>query len=307
MSINGGDAGQGATVYDDIRKNQLAYLQLMTNDLSNKFATGLDPTKCLNTAVLLMYLTAGQRGLDKAFHCNVDKVSDRYATAFSSAALSDFHLSNVRMGLLGSRFSGRKVHYIMLTNTLMPPISPSSSSVENWGTAELQNNKNPSEGVMFPGHVFIVERAGPDAWHLYQSYINQYDFDTQVTQYSESKSTARNREFVERFCVDLSYFAKADVWDERCAAFWKFLTHVDAERFVGHKKNGVLLCHQALSSERSLSTFLKYVAVKRAFFKTIGTDKDNEIYGDVALYAKGMERGVRPLTVGEMRKVLSPE
>ena len=287
-------------MFATIQANQLALLQLMTNDLRDLFATGLDPTKCLNTAVLVMFLTSGRKGVEKAFYCNVSNVTDRYASVFSADVLTDYHLRRIFAGLLAPsrRAAGGTLHYIMLTNTTMPSPSPSPSPSRPATTQKAAASR------MFPGHVFVIERVaspgedtsqprkGTAAWRLHQSYINAY----------EMESNDRGAPWVEHFCTEIAHFAKARTWDDRCASFWRFLTHVDGTSFVGFDKSSILLCHQMLSTCKSRARFTRYVGGKLAELGP-GLD-DSVVFGDERLYSTGVAKGVRPLTVGEMRQSL---
>ena len=281
----------GATttlMMDQIRQGIEPFLQLMSVDLGGRFHTGLIKTKCLNTAVLVMYLAGGEKGLREAFTCNVDKVIPRYANVFpkstldashvgrivstlssSSRKLEDVYLSKM-IGEFGGPSRAGKLHYIMLTDSDMKLV-----------------NSTDNETKLFPGHVFVIEQRGKE-FHLYQSYINAYDMDTQVRM-KNMYTTERSQQWVDRFCTDLEHFVHAKVWDKRCASFWTFLTHTDATGFVGRDKSQIYLCHSELSSEKAYLHFHDYLVAKEAELgRDVNNGRGHQIHGDIELYQRGM-------------------
>jgi hypothetical protein len=266
---------------DKIREGYTPLLQLMTNDLKGRFGTGLITTKCLNTAVLIMYLSGGERGLQEAFRCNVDRVIPRYHGVFDKRVLADSQSQNLIESLLMKR-KERRLHYVMLTDCDM------------------------GHGVIFPGHVFVIETDENDETHMHQSYIFKYDMDTQVREYSNNTSK-RSRAWVSRFCRELVTFTHKDTWDAACVRFWSFLTHVDTHKYVGHDKSRVYLCYNSIDAADADRNFEGYLARKLIECRNklmAEPESRNEIYGDASLYVRGMENGARPLTTGEMDEYL---
>jgi hypothetical protein len=251
-----------AELFREIYKHQLPLLQLMSNDLVGTFYTGLDTTKCLNTAVMMMFLLGGEKGLKKAFFCNVDRVSVRYANLFDHDMVVSYYLQRLFGGLL-AEFKRPALHYIMLTD------------------AELTVG---DESVSFPGHAFVIERTDASSWTLHQSYINSYKME----------SVSKDAAWVRDFCRQLTLFMVTSRWNDRCSDFWTFLTHVGSDQFVGYPKGSILLCHQKLDLQKSGKRFVEYLTRK---LQSIQEEQGGgEIYGNEMLYSIGVKKGIKPMT-----------
>ena len=295
---------------DHIRENFVPFLQLMSVDLKGRFNTGLIRTKCLNTAVMVMYLAAGEKGLQEAFTCNVNKVLPRYANVFNKKTLNTSHLQTLvnqispQKDSLADKYYTHMVdeltqatpdgrlHYIMLTDSEMNSVDPTKPSMK-----------------VFPGHVFCIEQRGKE-YHLYQSYINAYDMTSQVTEHNKG-TTKRSLAWIRKFSLGLHHFIHADVWDKQCADFWTFLTHTDATKFVGHDKSAIYLCHSSLSSKDSFNHFDTYVGEKIEQISGIINANPvaaGDVYGDKNLYYQGMvareDHRSFPYTTGHLLQVL---
>ena len=306
----------GATtplMMETIQTGFVPFLQLMSVDLQGRFNTGLLKSKCLNTAVLVMYLAAGEEGLKNAFTCTVNKIIPRYANLFDPAHLNDAHYRNLATTLDLSRVEkgasladayysemkmefdeenpGDRMHYIMLTDCEMKPHGqPDSDST-----------------AMFPGHVFVIEQRNNE-FHLYQSYINAYDMRTQVTQLTSSGKTRRSKAWMKRFMTGLNHFIHSDVWDKKAADWWQFLTHTDANKFVGFDKSRIYLCHKSMSSPDAHKHFHKYVDKKLDELRGIvkrNPVEASKVHGDVSLFYNGLtthkaEHRSYPNTIGHL-------
>ena len=302
---------------DVVSENFVPLLQLMSVDLQGTFNTGLIKTKCLNTAVLVTYLSAGREGLKQAFTCNVNKVIPRYTDVFNKSSFNNSNYSKFAVEISGvkpprpgmlfkqelaEKYRSRMVkeldaienkgrlHYIMLTDFEMN--APSG---------------DPKDMKTFPGHVFTIDHRADNSYHLYQSYINAYDMETQVKSFS-SGSTLRSKAWMKRFCRGLEHFISVDKWDRECAGFWSFLTHTDATKFVGLDKSGIYLCHNSVPTRDAIDHFNEYISEKHRelerHVKTIPGSRD-KVYGDMSLYAAGSrahkeQHRSSPLTAGQL-------
>lgn len=277
-------------MFVDIRNGYLPLLQLMSVDLDGRFYTGLMTTKCLNTAVLMMYLAAGERGLSVAFECNVNRVQEHYQL-FPRQKIQGAYLNELATLLREPVAQGkqrRTMHYIMLTDCFLT---------------------RPGSKLLFPGHVFVIERAGEHEYHMYQSYINRYDMQGQVRDFA-GNTTMRSPEWVARFCADLDHFVHATVWDERCVRFWDFLAHVDTRHFLGHDKSRIYLCTRKLASEDAERNFRAYVRRKLEHVQrdvASGAAHPDRHYGHPRLFEDGVTSAshpVTPYTAAEMLEFL---
>lgn len=267
-----------ADLFRKIYRHQLPLLQMMSNDLVGTFHTGLDTTKCLNTAVMMMYLLGGEKGVRKAFFCSVDRVGVRYSNLFDRDAVVSYYLQKLFKGLLAAA-ERPALHYVMLTDAAL---------VEGRGATTQQPQS-------FPGHVFVIERTGEASWILHQSYINSYKME----------SVPKDRGWILDFCRQLTLFMVTSEWNGRCSDFWSFLTHVDGDRFEGHRKTEILLCYQKLDLRKSGARFRGYLRSKLETIDSMllerGERANEEVYGDPGLYRIGIAKGIYPASNSRIR------
>lgn len=309
---------------DIVRDGFTPLLQLMSYDLRGQFNTGLIKTKCLNTAVLITYLTTGKKGLRDAFTCSVSNIIPRYTKVFDRKVInkSNFHKflieasgvqsprpammlketqglaeryrSHMIEELTSSENHGGRLHYILLTDSDM----------------KLSGSDSP-DTMMFPGHVFTIDQRPGNEYHLYQSYINAYDMKTEINMYANG-STRRGKLWMKQFFIGLKHFISTDVWDKKCADFWQFLTHTDATKFIGYDKSEIYLCHNSISTHDATKHFKSYISDKideLDLILKLRPGLESEIHGDSRLYEAGMRSSnpahrSKALTVGEMHSFL---
>lgn len=236
-----------------------ALMQLVTNDLP-QYNMQLITTKCLNTAVMFMYLFLGQKALQYTRYCEVPTVQKRYREHgnFSLATVQAFEKD--ALAAVTADKAERTLYYVMLTD------SP------------LVNPKTNDQGY-FPGHVFVIEKIPPPReasttatnaasakktiqprFNLYQSYIDQYDLKGHVV---KNRSLAYSYTRMKALLADLKHIFSVDVWDAACTAAWKRLAFVDAAKWEGMQfKDRVFFCHSSVKTGMCLSRLRTYLQEK---------------------------------------------
>lgn len=140
--------------------------------------------------------------------------------------------------------------------------------------------------VYFPGHVFVIEKfctdTGDLAFHLYQSYINQYDLKGYLEKTQKLTFTYTSTE-MKALLHGIHYILRNGVWDEKCVEIWKAFTKVDSSNFLGSNFQNVLsICYTSDKIQHCLQNIESYAKEK---IQHIHTHPEHEIYGDRNLYS----------------------
>ena len=285
-------------VYTVLKDHVPAIMQLLTNALP-QYGMGLRTTKCLNTAVMTMYLLLGTKALDSTTQCDVSNVKgSRIGTTAVNASTPDEARALVeslrtilfKQPQLRQR---RELHYVMITDGTMP---------------HAQAEVAQAAPIYFPGHVFVIER-NENRYFLYQSYINRYD----LVQYIASKGGSAE---VERSALDgllgmLSDSVARPVWTPKCTEAWHALTGVSAAQFEGFSKEGAIMMCRTRVDVLACSSKLAEL-VKGALEAMSSRDKgdDGHVWGDIKAYdppsvGVDLPGGAVPMTIGQMRVALT--
>lgn len=208
-------------------KDHLPALFQLMNVAVPAYNIQLQTTKCLNTAVIMLYLFAGEKALEATSFCDVPNVRARAKTA-------DFSM-NVWVSLRANVMEPasidlpRTLFYVMITNGNLPHVM------------------NPQQVKMFPGHVFVLERIhGGERFNMYQSYIGHYDMSKQIDM---KKSLSMSRDSMANVIECLGRVVLKDVWDEQSTRDWKEVCLVDESRFLHHKVRGnICLCFRSVTT-----------------------------------------------------------
>jgi hypothetical protein len=248
-----------------------AVMQLLSNDEElASYNFEMRSTKCLNTAVMMMYLMLGRRAIDIAGRCDSSEVRER-RKLFSSKdngsnvlpfISSDTLIANRLIEFLfrKERMVGSELNYILMTHSDMK--FPAGSSVPQ-GAKEVQT---------FPGHVLVIERIvdheGELSFNVYQSYLYHYDFaqhmqgkwDSAQQQQAAARAaqnaakqnlTARVK--ADELRIHLEVIAKGfgqKTWTKEDTLNWEEFTHSkNAIKFEGRDRSGIHICHQIVPVE----------------------------------------------------------
>lgn len=265
-----------------------ALMQLVTHELP-QYNMQLVTTKCLNTAVMFMYLFLGKKAFKYTEHCDVPNVQRRYGSG-GDAASSDL-LRSFKKDVLSRRSKGRTLYYVMLTDGHVDKVqaadmSPSStaqvdkliesiythlstphSTETHVDTAAGTGTPTGRQREYFPGHVFLIDKLPASAadagdnrprYNLYQSYIDEYDFSGHV---DRNKSCAYSYERMAASIDELAHIFHSDAWDDRSSSFWRSFTFVDGSQWLGHRFSGsILFCYTRVCTKgcvKQLRTFLQ--------------------------------------------------
>ena len=238
-------------------------------------------TKCLNTAVLLLYFMLGTKGLEHAEYCDSGAIKERH---LSNQDSNPVVLKEMRSKILDKRGKTRKLFYILMNDNMFPypPEIPRE------------------EDAFFPGHVFIIEKipASPEPYYyIYQSYINEYDLNGHIQNMEKKKggihkapntsSLQMTRDEVRVLLNKISYILGAGTWDDKCIQYWKDFTFVDTSDIRGSiTASKLFICCASSSVYDCVENIEKYVQGKigelRQEMKN-GADMDI-VYGNRDMY-----------------------
>lgn len=253
-------------------------MQCLTNDIKD-WNMQLITTKCLNTAVMLMYFLMGPKGISHAEYCDSRRMQEEHK---KGAMKNKDMLSKMKRIMLNPRVRQRYIYYILINDATFP---------------------HPTKGtVFFPGHVFLVERTVDDmhnsSFNVYQSYINEYDLKEYMT---ARKNTFRYTfSQMQRLLAKIRYIINAETWDDLCVKYWKDFTHVNTSDLVGAQHKGNLfICFSHDKLKSCVANIAKYTESKLQELRSM---PKNEVYGNKQLYSN--HRGITPLTNGEIEQNL---
>lgn len=207
----------------------------------------VDPTKCLNSAVSLLFLLLGsQDALKNTRHCDVGAVRDRYLKHDLSADAAKALASDLRATRADS---SRIVFYCMITD------------------AWLTSKDNPGVEKYFPGHVFVIERCGR-TFSVFQSYIKQYDLDKYLAQMH-----VYDDKMLDDVAKGVEMLFTKPVWDRAITEFWRRFTLTDSDGFEGFELRGkVLFCYRSIPLADCVGSLQRIVAEQLRFLKTQNGD-----------------------------------
>lgn len=282
-----------------------AIMQLMTNELPD-FNMQILTTKCLNTAVTIMYLFLGDK--DNRFsglvnQCDSHVVSKRGSNARKNSrepfaqsphnptvVMHAFEKEVLNMKA-STRLPERTLYYIMITDACL--LNPDQKDERK-------------RHIMFPGHVLVLEKnihqtdnanGKPKVrYNLYQSYIDHYDLGGHIRlNKSLSLSTGRVLDLLK----GLNTLYSVDRWNAECTAFWERLTHVKSPEFEGFEfANRSYFCFTQVKTTACVEKLRDFLRDRLA---RIPIDSPDVVYGDSELYTH-LDVDVKPLTNSEMKK-----
>lgn len=182
-------------------------------------------TKCLYTAVTVLYLICGHSAISGSLQCYVNNVKSRMAKKNKNEK-EMFIKDNVKQAVSSilKKERRRMVYFIMITNS------------------ELPHPKDKHKEEFFPGHVFVIDKqimkeGNKPIYRIYQSYINKYtleDYSKKINNDTGDLYNEYSYERMQEFIKNLSYFMNSKIWDARNVSFWKDFTLVDASNFEGY-------------------------------------------------------------------------
>jgi hypothetical protein len=237
-------------------------MQLLSNDIKD-IQMRLLTTKCLNTAVMLMFFMFGDKGIKLAMQCDTHATRARHLKGTENNSIIIDQLIQDILTPTKSRY----IYYIMLTDGYFAD-------------------------SFFPGHVVVVEKNPGDVYQVYQSYINKYDISGN---YEKSKNKSRSAMIV--YLRNLKYIIEAEKWDNKCIKMWKDMTFVDTSDMLNKPcKDRFFLCYRRATTKTCTGKIKRYVTAKLSGLRKT-TQNMHQVYGDVNKY----DMNQQPLTNYEMK------
>jgi hypothetical protein len=269
-----------------IKDHVPALMQMLAHRLP-QYNMQLITTKCLNTAVMIMYLFLGHTAIRYTGFCDVPVVQKRYRETGNKSQQA---LSRFKSDILSTHTRTRELYYVMLTDGNTP-----YTAIVTQGSPQ---------SVYFPGHVFVVEklpvpqgrgvggsttRSKPvktitkrrPRFNIYQSYIGEYDLAGHI---ARNKSLACSYDRMASDIVPgLTHMFEGEEWDSQDNAFWKRLTFVDGSQWMGTRFNHtILFCFTKVSTDVCVShlhTMLSETRADLAARLANNSTVDNGVYG----------------------------
>jgi len=255
-------------------------MQCVTNDIKD-YHMQLITTKCLNTAVMLMFFLLGRKGISHANYCDSRDMVERHKKGTDNKKEIITRMQRV---ILSPHVKNRYIYYILMNDAEFP---------------------HPTHGsVFFPGHVFLIERSYEDSrgivhFNIYQSYINKY---TLKEYYQQMNNTLRVKFVdIQRLLQKIKYILFANTWDVLCVKYWKDFTHVDTSNLLGAKhKDHLFICFSHEKLTTCIDNISKYAQDKLTDLEQ-SKASPTDTYGDSSLYRKDQ---AKPLSNQEMKHSL---
>lgn len=266
-------------------------MQCLTNDIKD-YNMGLLTTKCLNTAVMIMYFMLGERGLRKASSCDSRDVVKRHTEYLEKNSIQDKFASNkqvlakMRRQIMRKSSKTRELYYILMNDSSFP----------------YEGKMKPN--AFFPGHVFVLEKIPgypTPYYYIYQSYINKYDLKGHLKY--KNNTLKMDYEETRKLLDKLKYIlTQTKVWDDNCVQYWKDFTFVDTTNIKGSITEGNLFICCASSKVLScMENIEQYAKTKLDQLQNVDEAQKHGTYGNVTRY----HTNERILTNSEMRDRLT--
>jgi hypothetical protein len=228
-------------------------IQMLTTDIPEYNMENLT-TKCLNTAVMLMYFMMGRRGINVADACDCAA----FRTSSTEAIMKGYMEQNkdtvarLKASVMSRRDKKRQLYYVLLTDA-------------NLKSSEVAD-------AYFPGHVFIIEKV-PNGkqlyYNIYQSYRNEYDLDGYFRKSDDTFHVPHAK--MVNVMDALEYIMTGSVWDAKCVHYWKMLTHVDSTKYLNMKYDQeIFICFRKVAAQYCAENLEKYVVEKLKHLESQG-------------------------------------
>jgi hypothetical protein len=218
-------------------------MQLFDDELA-MYDMQLVTSKCLNTAVLIMYMLLGEAALEHTSFCDVINVHSKYKNKnFSLPQVNKFKKQILSLDVR----STRSLYYIMITD----------------GAVQRQDSE---DFLVFPGHVSIIEKLvdvdGLPKFNLYQSYVTKYNLDDHI------KMNDRTLEYsyfeIVEFVNNIVELFNSGVWTMQTTRCWLKFIHVNEERFDGFDfKKRIFFCFREVHVDTCASILVEKLNAKK--------------------------------------------
>lgn len=227
-----------------VKGNMGLLMQIFQKEL-NMYDMQLVTSKCLNTAVLIMYMLLGSEAIAHTSFCDVHNVQKRYREMGNASNPELFRFKNELL----SPSKTRVLYYIMITDGRV-------------------HHKTMDVYKEFPGHVCVIEKIPqskkqPPKYFFYQSYITKYKLADHI------KMNNRTLEYsfyeICEFVNNLEEFFHDGIWENQTSKFWEKFVHVDESRFNGCTFMGnVYFCYKSIPIQHCSIVLQKMLEEKHA-------------------------------------------
>lgn len=245
-----------------IKDHMKSLMQALDTELK-EYNTELITTKCLNTAVMIMYMYLGSYGLNHTRYCDVRNVQDRYKE--KDKTLQEF--MKFKRKILNKNVKFRYLYYVMMTDH-----------------DYIEDGKGSAKS--FPGHVYVIEKIPPKKergnprYSIYQSFIQKYSFQEYIDKIRKGNNMTYNE--MVKLINDMESFYRKGVWDDDDVNFWRRLAYVDTSEYKGHGHKGkIFFCYRTVGL-RTCSSRLK--AIISAKIRDLRKQPPHTIYNNVTSF-----------------------
>jgi len=242
-----------------ISKYSRQIMQVLDVDIKPLYQTGMKDTKCLYTAVMLIYLLTGCKCLKLIKKCDVKYTIERNHN-HSKGNVDSLILNTLRKRLfMKQSTSDTRLFYVLISDG---------------------HYENKTRNAFFPGHVMVIEHSG-DQYFIYQSYIDKYTLNTSLGRTLSECKPIHNEEldsYIDLFSqiVDQNF-----TWKKTHISKWNSLTRVKPKHLLGlkNKNSTVHVCFKEIKVRKPpiqvVNRFIHRTLKKIEFHKSVG---NNEIF-----------------------------
>ena len=270
-----------------IMKYLIPLMQFLSVDMS-EYNMMLKTTKCLNTAVMLVYLIGGIDQLNKAEFCDSYKVNKRYKNKKEKIKYKIDQFDKLKKDISTKNIRKKWFYYILLTHT------------------DMQNSLNSTNKTtqFFPGHVFIIDKYkecnSTVNYKIYQSYINKYDL---IGHYKKNRNTMKlKNNDIEYLLNGLKNIISNPVWNKDAVKFWNNLSFVDTTNLINHKTENINFCYSKIRIDTCYKNIKQFV--KKALTKIKNDIKLNNL-NKYTVEQNNSDFKIKELNIYELQKQLT--
>jgi hypothetical protein len=255
------------------------YLSVEMKDYNMKLKT----TKCLNTAVMLVYILGSKKDIKKNVnYCDTENINKRYEKIKNNKKKIEKKeqiLNDLEKDITNPNIKDRYFYYILMTHTTM-------------------YNKDNKKG-WFPGHVFIVEKSKNCKkqlrYKIFQSYINQYDLNGHYKKNNGTMDIKNHN--IKSVVSGIRNILLKKTWNKNAVKFWNKLCYIDTTELIGHETNGINFCYKKIKIDNCYKNLLKFT--KKAL-KNIQIQIDNSNINYYNVDQEDNDKKVKELNINEL-------
>ena len=242
-----------------IKDHMPALLQALSEVLHETYNMPLITTKCLHTAIMIMYLFLGTEAIQHTLHCDVSNIHKRVLSDPGTQVTSHTIAVSLSKDILLIKPEEHALFYIMITDKI----------------------RNDADNTFpFPGHVFVIERTGSGPFNMYQSYINHFDFRS-TTERPQGISIGKTK--MRKKLQSMVTMMDSAVWTEDTTRFWMDLTGVpetSANIFEGMPiVDNILLCYRKVEVNSCHNGLRNFVDQQIEIISKIPENQMDMVYG----------------------------